>query len=142
MNRRFLLLTLTFLSLSLSSSAQIAGDFMAGGNADLIKTDNNKFLAKAQVGLECNYFITRQFTGSAGFEIWANDGVSFAVGGRWFPVEEAFIRFRGLIGENDFTFGAGWTKPINQKIKFEAMGDFYFGGDFAIRAGIQYIIRR
>ena len=142
MSLRFVALAFTLSFFTFSSSAQIARDFMAGGAVDLIKTDNNKFLEKTQVGLECNYFITQQFTGSAGFEIWANQGVSFAVGGRWFPVEEAFVRFRGLIGENTLSLGAGWAKPINNRVKFEAMGDFYFQGDFAIRAGIQYIIRR
>ncbi|MBT1686072.1 hypothetical protein [Dawidia soli] len=142
MSLRFAAVAFTLSFIAFSSSAQIARDFMAGGALDLIKTDNNKLLEKAQVGVECNYFVTRQFTGSAGFEVWANQGVSFAVGGRWFPVEEAFVRLRGLIGENDLSLGAGWAKPINDRVKFEAMGDFYFQGDFTIRAGIQYIIRR
>jgi hypothetical protein len=121
---------------------QISKDFMVGGALDLIKTDNDGFLGKAQLGLEGNYFITRQFTASAGLELWTDNDASFTIGGRWFPVEEAFVRFRGLIGENDLSIGGGWTKPINDKLRFEALGDFYFAGEFAIRAGVMYVIRR
>ena len=115
---------------------------MVGGAFDLIKTDNDGVLDKVQLGLEGHYFITRQFTLSLGTEIWTDDDFSLALGGRWFPVEEAFVRVRGLIGENDVSIGGGWTKPINDKFKFEAIGDFYFKGDFAIRAGLMYVIRR
>jgi hypothetical protein len=125
-----------------SSYAQIAKDFMVGGGLDLIKTDNNGFLGKGQFGAEGHYFITRQFTLSSGLEGWTADGVSLTLGARWFPVEEAFVRMRGLIGENDLAIGGGWAKPLNDKMRFEAMGDFYFKGDFAIRVGIMYVIRR
>jgi len=141
MQKRFLFIVFCFL-LSAGVQAQIAKDLTVGGALDLIKTDNDDFLDKAQIGLEANYFFTRQFTGSAGVEFWTADGVSFAIGGRWYPVEEAFVRIRGLIGVNDVAIGAGWTKPINDKWKFEAIGDFYFEGEFAIRVGAVYVIRR
>jgi hypothetical protein len=127
---------------AVNSSAQIAKDFMVGGGFDLIKTDNDGFLSKGQFASEGHYFVTRQFTLSSGLEIWTGDGLSLTLGARWFPVEEAFIRLRGLIGENDLAIGGGWTKPINDKLKFEAMADFYFEGEFAIRAGVMYVIRR
>ena len=130
------------LLLAAFAHGQISKDFMVGGAMDLIKTDNNGFLGKAQFGLEGNYFITRQFTASAGLELWTDDESSFMIGGRWYPVEEAFVRFRGLIGDNDLSIGGGWTKPINDKLRFEAIGDFYFKGEFAIRAGLMYVIRR
>jgi hypothetical protein len=137
------LITLLFLFGVFSfASAQIAKDFMVGGGFDLVKSDNDGFGGKIQVGLEGNYFITRQFTASLGAELWSSDESSLALGVRWFPVEEAFVRARGLIGENDLSVGGGWTKPINEKLKFEAIGDFYFEGEFAIRAGIMYILRR
>jgi hypothetical protein len=137
------LLTFLFVCCLLSfSSAQIAKDFMIGGGFDLIKTDNDNFVEKVQIGIEGNYFITRQFTASVGAELWSSDESSLALGVRWFPVEEAFIRMRGLIGENDLSLGGGWTKPINEKLKFEAMGDFYFEGELAIRVGIMYVLRR
>ena len=33
-------------------------------------------------------------------------------------------------------------EPINDKLRFEAIGDFYFTGEFAIRAGVMYVLRR
>lgn len=125
-----------------ASRAQIAEDFMVGGYFDLVKTDHVNFLQKVQLGAEVNYFATRTITATSGFEYWTTDGMSFLVGGRWYPKENAFIRLRGLIGANDLSLGAGWTKPVNEKIRFEAIGDFYFKLDFAIRIGMVYIIRR
>ena len=137
------LLTTLFLVFVISAaSAQIAKDFMMGGAFDLIKTDNDGFLEKIQIGLEGHYFVARQITVSTGVELWSDDDASLALGVRWFPVEEAFIRMRGLIGQNDISIGGGWTKPINDKLKFEAIGDFYFEGEFAIRAGLMYVLRR
>ncbi|HEY9049667.1 MAG TPA: hypothetical protein VIN08_27405 [Ohtaekwangia sp.] len=142
MAKRFLFLPL-FSFLSVSSFGQIAHDFLVGGGLDLIKTDNRSIASKAQIAMEGNYFLTRTITASGGLEIWTDDKVSVALGGRWFPVEEAFVRIRGLIGENDLSIGGGWTRPIiNEHWKFETMGDFYFRGDFSIRAGVMYIIRR
>jgi hypothetical protein len=122
-------------------NAQNTGDIIAGVNLDLIKTDNVSYLNKAQIGLEGNYFVARGLTVTGGFEIWTGDEVSFVVGGRWFVVEDAFIRLRALLGENDISLGAGWTKPISDDFRFEAIGDFYFSIDFAIRAGLVYVIR-
>lgn len=115
---------------------------MVAGGVDLIKTDNSAFLRKSQFGFEGHYFITRKFTASAGFDVWTDDGISMVIGGRWYPAEDVFVRLRGLIGENDLSVGGGWSKPINESWKFEAMGDFYFSIDFAIRAGVVYVIRR
>jgi hypothetical protein len=127
---------------ALNGSAQIAKDFMVGGGFDLIKTDHDVFLKKGQFASEGHYFITRQFTLSSGLEIWTDEGISLTLGARWFPVDEAFVRMRGLIGENDLVIGGGWTKPITDKLRFEAMADFYFEGEFGIRAGLMYVIRR
>ncbi len=74
---------------------------MVGGGFDLIKTDNDGFIQKAQIALEGNYFLTRQFTASAGFDIWTDDGLNFVIGGRWYPVDDFFARIRGIIGDND-----------------------------------------
>ena len=137
-----ILVALLLLFITQRSYSQIAKDFLVGGGVDLIKSDNRGFLEKAQLGVEANYFITRKFTGSAGFEIWTADAFSFALGARWFPIDEAFVRVRGFIGANDLSIGGGWTKPLNEFWRFEAMGDFYFRGEFAIRAGVAYVIRR
>ncbi len=120
---------------------QIANDFLVGGGFDLIKTDNDGIAQKAQVGFEGNYFITKKFTASAGIELWSDNHASLALGGRWYPMENFFTRVRGLIGENDISFGAGWNKPIDKNWHFEAIGDFYFEGEFAARAGLMYVIR-
>jgi hypothetical protein len=131
-----------FILLSFTVQSQIAKDLTIGGGLDLIKTDNDEFFEKFQIGLEANYFFTRQFTGSAGVELWTDDEVSFVIGGRWYPIDEAFVRVRGLIGVNDVSIGGGWAKPLNENWKLEALGDFYFEGEFAIRVGAVYVIRR
>ena len=90
-----------------------------------------------QIGGEVNYFATRQITATAGLEYWSTEGVSFLVGGRWYPNENTFVRLRGLVGANDLSVGAGWSKPINENFRFEAIGDFYFKlGKFASRAAM------
>lgn len=140
MIRKFL--TVPLLLIAFSSYSQIAKDIIIGLSADLMKTDNNTIFNKAQIALEGNYFLTRSFTATGGVEVWTSDGVSLVSGVRWYPVEEAFVRARAMVGENDFSIGGGWTSPINASLKFEAIGDFYFKGEFSIRAGIVYIIRR
>jgi len=139
--KRLLLIPITFITF-FTAQAQIANDFMIGGGVDLAKTDNDGFFEKAQFGTELNYFLSRTFTATGGFEVWTGNDVSFVVGTRWFPNDDFFVRARGLVGENDLSLGAGWNKPLNEKIRFEAMGDFYFKADFSIRVGIQYIFRR
>jgi hypothetical protein len=121
--------------------SQIANDFLVGGGFDLIKTDNDGIAQKAQIGFEGNYFITKQFTASGGLELWSDNHASLAIGGRWYPIENFFTRIRGLVGENDISIGGGWNKPIDKNWHFEAIGDFYFEGEFAIRAGLMYVIR-
>jgi hypothetical protein len=130
------------LALTAQANAQIAHDIILGAHADLMKTDHDELLRKAQFGMEGNYFITREFTATAGFDIWTADEISFIIGARWFPVEEAFVRARGYIGQNDLSIGAGWTRPLTPDFKFEAIGDFYFSVDFAVRIGFVYVIRR
>jgi hypothetical protein len=130
-------------SLTLFSYSQIAKDFSISVHADLIKSDNSAFFEKAQASAEVNYFISRKFTATAGAEYWtAGPQASFVMGARWFPVAEAFVRVRGLVGANDISIGGGWGKPLHENWRFEAIGDFYTGGDIAIRAGFTYLIRR
>jgi len=52
------------------------------------------------------------------------------------------VRARGLIGENDLSLGAGWNQPLSESWRFEAIGDFYFTGEFAARLGAVYILRK
>lgn len=121
--------------------SQNSHDFMIGGGFDFIKTDNSKVLDKAQIGFEANYFVTRNFTVTAGVEIWTFRDESFAFGSRWYFMDDFFMRFRGLIGENDFTIGAGGAITLRPNLRLEIIGDFYFEGEFALRTGLAYIIR-
>ena len=123
------------------TSAQSTNDFLISGAMDLLKTDNNKLLSKAQVGFEVNYFLQRHFALGAGAEFWTGQKSSFVLGARYYTNENIFFRFRGLIGANDAALGVGYAKPINRNFRFEAMGDLYFARpDFAVRAGLSYVI--
>jgi hypothetical protein len=117
---------------------------MVGVSGDLAKTDTDGLLKKAQIGTEINYFLHRKFTVSGGIDVWtgSDDKVSFIIGGRWFPTDDFFVRARGLVGQNDISIGGGWTQPVGENFKFEAIGDFYFKGEFAIRVGINYVFRQ
>lgn len=113
-----------------------------GLQADLVKTDNLNLFRKAQLGFEFHYFASSAITASAGVEVWTGDELSFTIGGRWYAAEHAFISMRALIGENDLVLGSGWAMPLNDHFRFEVSGNFYFSVDFAIRAGIIYVINR
>ena len=139
---KFIILS-TLLSLfSYFSCAQKAHDILIGANADLIKSDNAGFFEKGQGSVEVNYYFNRKFSGTSGVEWWTSDQFSLALGARWFPIDEAYIRIRGLIGEQDLSVGAGWAKPVQGNFRIEAMADLYFSGHIAIRAGIGYVIKR
>jgi hypothetical protein len=142
MNKNYL--NLIFISLiSFTISAQSSNDILVGGGFDLIRTDNTQLFDKAQIGLEANYFVVRNFAAGAGFEIWTRQKSSFIMGARWYAHDHVFVRVRGLIGANDVSFGGGWAKPINESWRFEAIGDFYLADtEFAIRAGVSYIIKK
>ena len=121
---------------------QSTHDILVSGGLDLIKSDNIKLFEKAQIGLEGNYFIQRHFSAGLGVEIWTNQKSSFVLGARWYADDHLFFRLRGLIGINDASAGIGWSKPLNEKWRFEGIGDFYFNrSDFALRAGVGYVIR-
>ena len=126
-------------------AAQEPRDMLVALHADLVKTDQTKLFGKSQFGGEFNYFASRRITTTAGLEVWTGDGdgVSLLLGIRWYPVDHAFIRLRGLVGANDISLGAAWSKPLNDNLRIEAIGDFYFDDvEFAIRAGLSYVIRK
>jgi hypothetical protein len=139
---RLVLIIPVILIITNAAQAQIANDYMVGISADLIKTDTDGMLKKVQAGAEFNYFLHRKVTVTGGFELWTDDEIGFVIGGRWFPTEDFFVRARGLVGINDVNIGGGWTQPLGEHFKFEAIGDFYFQGHFAIRAGINYVFRK
>ncbi len=135
---------LTFLicSLGLVVYAQSTHDVLLGGGMDLFKTDNNALFKKAQLGFEGNYFVVRRFAVGMGAELWTtNQRNSFVMGMRWYANDHVFVRLRGLIGANDAAIGLGYSKPLNQNLRFETMGDFYFTGNFGLRFGLGYILK-
>jgi hypothetical protein len=138
-----ILLFVCLLFLTLTSFSQIAKDFMIGGAVDLIKSNQHGYFERTQGGVEANYFFSRTFTGMIGIEYWTEDHtISFVVGGRWFPIPEAFVRLRGLVGANDISVGGGWAKPFKENWRFEAISDIYADGHIAIRAGVAHVFRR
>lgn len=138
-----LFLTSLYFAFFTFAHAQSTHDFMVGGGFDLLKTDNTKLLNKAQLGLEANYFIVRHVGLTAGTELWTtNQKSSFVMGARWYANDHVFARFRGLIGANDATLGAGYSKAVDSNLRFEGIGDYYIGaGAFAIRIGVSYVLK-
>jgi hypothetical protein len=136
--RTFLLI----ISLSIThwAIAQRQGNVLLGGAMDVYKTDHRQVGEKVQIGLEMNYFLAHNFTFSAGAELWTYDRNSLALGMRWYPVSQAFMRFRGLIGEDDISLGMGFSKSIGRGVNFEGVGDYYFDGQFALRAGLAFVL--
>ena len=123
--------------------SQVKGDVLLTLELDMVKSDYGDYFQRSQCGIEGNYFISEHFSATGGVDYWtASSQVVGVIGGRWFPVKEAFIRGRALFGAKDISIGGGWTRPLNQYWRFEAMGDVYFKGQIAIRAGITYIFRK
>jgi len=126
---------------SVCSFISCSQSFQTGLYSDLIKNDNDGFFKKGQLGIEANYFISPQFAATGGLEWWTDNRVHAVLGTRFSPGEEAYLRFRGLIGE-DFSLGAGFAKPLKANFRIEALADFYFKGYIAIRTGIAYRMSR
>ena len=136
-------LTLLVCSFILIGHAQSTHDVMVGGGMDVIKSGSDGLLKRAQVGLEAHYFVERHFAVGIGTELWTtNQKSSFMMGMRWYANDHVFLRFRGLIGANDASLGLGYAKPLNQNLRFEILGDFYFGAAaFGLRGGLSYVLR-
>lgn len=134
---RSLLLFCLLTHCSVATLAQRAQRIMIGAQTDLIKSDNDGFFEKAQGGIEGSYYFSRKFAVTGGAEGWTGEGIIAIVGARFCPVDEAFIRIRGLIRE-DICLGAGFSKPLRENLRVEGMADLYFAGHIAIRAGIAY----
>ena len=139
--RRILLLTIIISTVS--ASAQSTKDVLVGGGIDLIKTDISQVFYKAQMGAEGHFFVMRHFAVGVGGEYWTTgQRNSFMMGMRYYFTEKLFFRVRGLIGANEVALGMGYSHPLTEMFRIEAMGDFYLiNTDFALRAGIAYVIR-
>lgn len=137
MNKQLLLAL--FLLSSTACYSQFKGDLIIGLQTDLIKTNNSGYFQRSQTGAEGNYFLHKKFSATGGIEYWSgNRQLSLTTGARWYPIEDAFIRFRGLLGANDFAVGGGWSMPVKENLRFEALSDFYFAGHITIRVGFTY----
>lgn len=142
MKKSSLLIVIVLLLGFTKSYAQSTGSIMIGGGLDLLKSDNKKIADKAQVGFEVNYFLLRNYSVTGGLEIWTQGNESLVLGMRWYPVENIFARFRGLIGnKSEVSLGAGYWRNIDDHWRFEGIADLYFQGDIAFRAGVAYLFR-
>ena len=139
--RKLLIVLITLPALQLK--AQSTKDILVGAGFDLIKTDISKVFNKGQTGFEGHYFVVRHFAVGAGAEFWTTGQTSsFMLGARYYATENLFFRIRGLIGANEAAVGAGWSHPLNESFRVEAMGDFYLvNTDFALRVGAAYVIK-
>jgi len=138
-----ILIVIVFLSCSIYTYAQSSREFMIGGGIDIIKTDIESVFDKAQVGFELNYFVSRSFSVTGGYEIWSNRSNSVVAGFRWYPANNLFLRYRGLIGVDNFSFGLGYGYPISSQLRAEVIGDYYVNGsNVSIRGGLAYILRK
>lgn len=139
-----LLFSVVFFLLANACHSQSKNDLLIGVQSDLIKTNNTGYFQRFQVGAEGNYFLFERFGITGGIEYWsAGRELSLTTGARWYPIDDAFFRVRGLLGANDFSLGAGWSMPLTlTNLRFEALGDFYFAGHIAIRAGFTYTLPR
>lgn len=69
---RVLFVSILFVVVSVATHAQSNNDLMISGGLDLIKTDFNDVFEKAQLGLEANYFVLRNFSAGAGVDVWTD----------------------------------------------------------------------
>jgi hypothetical protein len=139
--QRILLLVVLIGTLTTPCRAQRAQRMMIGIQTDLIKSDNDGFFEKIQGGIEGSFYFSRKVAVTGALEWWSENETVLVIGGRLCPIDEAFIRVRGLIGD-DLSIGGGFAKPLSENLRLEAMADFYFRGHIAIRAGIAHGIGR
>src|SRR5688500_18213429 len=107
---------------------QRAQRVMLGAQADLIKSDNDGLLEKMQGGFEGSFYVSRKLAATAGLEWWSGHHEPVVLAGaRFCPIDEAFLRIRGLL-RKDVSFGGGFAKPLSKNLRIEAMADFYLDG--------------
>ena len=110
---------------------------MIAAHTDIIKSDNDGYFEKVQGGLEGSFYFSRKFAATGGVEWWTGHTIMPVAGVRFCPIDEAFLRIRGLL-RKDISLGAGFSKPLSDHVRIEAMADFYLQGHIAIRAGIAF----
>ncbi|GGZ19670.1 hypothetical protein GCM10007049_10200 [Echinicola pacifica] len=121
---------------------QAEGSYLISGGFDLARTDAPGVIKRYQIGLEANYFHWHNISFSGGYEFNYNRGNQLTLGGRYYPLEPAFLRLRGLVGdESDIALGAGYTVNISYRVRLEGMVDYYAVSNVAgLRAGLSFLI--
>ncbi|WP_215226516.1 hypothetical protein [Echinicola shivajiensis] len=121
---------------------QAAGSYLISGALDLVKTDVPGVIRRYQIGAEANYFHWHNISFSGGYEFNYNRPNQVSLGGRFYPLEPAFIRMRGLVGkDSDIAFGAGYTINLSYRLRLEGMVDYYAVSNVAgLRAGLSFLI--
>lgn len=143
--KKILLLTAFSLFLWTNKEAnaqQAEGSYMISGAFDLGRTDAPGVIRRYQIGLEANYFHWYNISFSGGYEFNYDGPNQVTLGGRYYPLEPAFIRMRGLVGKDgDIAFGAGYTLNLSYRVRLEGMVDYYAVSNVAgLRAGLSFLI--
>ncbi|AWW30924.1 hypothetical protein DN752_12735 [Echinicola strongylocentroti] len=121
---------------------QAEGSYLVSGGLDLARTDAPGVIKRYQIGLEANYFHWYNISFSGGYEFNYNRPNQVTLGGRYYPLEPAFLRVRGLIGkDSDVAIGAGYTVNLSYRVRLEGMVDYYAVTNVAgLRAAIGILI--
>ncbi|QDH78302.1 hypothetical protein FKX85_04305 [Echinicola soli] len=121
---------------------QAEGSYLVSGALDLVRTDAPGVIKRYQFGLEANYFHWYNISFSGGYEFNYNRPNQVTLGGRYYPLEPAFLRVRGMIGkDSDIALGAGYTVNLSYRVRLEGMVDYYAVTNVAgLRAAIGILI--
>ena len=121
---------------------QAEGSIMVSSGGDLARTDAPGVIRRYQVGAEVNYFHFHFLSFSGGYEFNYNRPNHLTLGGRFYPIDPVFIRFRGLMGkDSDFAMGAGYSHNLSYRLRLEGMLDYYAVTNVAgLRVGLSFLI--
>jgi len=141
---RIIGITIVLMSLIHTSGygQQAAGSYLLSAGFDLARTDAPGVIRRYQMAGELNYFHFYSLSFSGGYEFNYSRPNQVTLGSRFYPVEPAFIRIRGLLGKNsDLAFGAGYSHNLSYRLRLEGMLDYYAISNVAgLRVGIGFLI--
>ncbi|MDN3689737.1 hypothetical protein [Cyclobacterium jeungdonense] len=121
----FSLLALSF-GINRVQAQQAGGSFLISAGLDLVRSDLNQVMERAQFGAEVNYFYLHHLSFSGGYEYNLTRPNQVTGGIRWYPLEPVFIRARALIGNKaDIGVGLGYTYNFTYRMRLESMVDYY-----------------
>lgn len=142
--KRILGITIVLIGLFHTSGygQQAAGSYLLSAGIDLAKTDAPGVIRRYQMAGELNYFHLHSLSFSGGYEFNYDRSNHVTLGSRFYPIEPAFIRVRGLLGKNsDLAFGAGYSHNLSYRFRLEGMVDYYAISNVAgLRVGIGFLI--